>query len=109
MTAWEPCDIPARAPMLAIAGVFVLGAVCAAAVAAVLLAFADHRPPDRSSALQRTPQVPPAPRLQVAPRQDLAIAQAAAGARLTRPPPGKAIDQAMAEEAARGWSGEAKR
>jgi hypothetical protein len=108
MIGWEPRDIPARAPALAIAGVFVLGAVSASTVGGALILFAQHRPPDRASALQQGPQVPPAPRLQVRPRNDLAAVQAVAAARLSRPA-AKPLDQAMREEAARGWTGEAGR
>lgn len=103
MTAWEPRDIPAKAPALAILGVFVLAAIGAAVTGGGLLLFAGHRPPDRAGLLQRQDQTPPAPRLQVQPRSDLAASRTLDATRLAHAP--KPIGQAMREEAARGWSG----
>lgn len=103
MTAWEPREFPAKAPVLAILGVFVLAAIGAAVTGGGLLLFAGHRPPDRAGLLQRMHQAPPTPRLQVTPRSDLAVSRSADATRLAHAP--TPIDQAMREEAARGWGG----
>lgn len=106
MTAWEPRDMPPKAPGLAILGVLALAAIGAGVAGGGVLLFTRHRPPDRAGALQHVDQIPPSPRLQAHPRTELDAVRTAAATRLAHPP-GKPVDQAMREEAARGWGPEA--
>jgi hypothetical protein len=105
-------DVPPKGAALGLLAVFGLIAVSAAFVLGMFAIFGATGAPRPVTPLQAARQVPPAPRLQVAPERQLATIRAAEQARLqgygwADRPAGLAripIGRAMQLQAGRGWA-----
>jgi hypothetical protein len=109
--AFEPRDLPARAIVRALLGLFGGIAVVGFLVAGLFALLAHTEMPSGKSTLEMQRQEPPAPRLEVAPSADRAAVEAAAQRKLqgyawTNRAAGRAripIKRAMQLTAGQGW------